>query len=87
MKKTDTKTLIEALRILVRDIQSDDGIANACIAEAADRIDELTQALESATQTNVILAKRLGDAAIRKDAGGASSESPSPIFHDEEGRN
>lgn len=44
--KTDTKTLIEALRILANDIQSDDGIANlffsAAISEAADRLEELT---------------------------------------------
>ncbi len=39
--RIDDKTLIEALRILARDIQSDDGIANAAIAEAADRIEEL----------------------------------------------
>lgn len=41
--KTDDKTLIEALRILVNDIQSDDGVANACIAEAANRLAELTE--------------------------------------------
>lgn len=41
--KTDDKTLIEALRILSRDIQSGDGVTNACIAEAADRLEELTQ--------------------------------------------
>lgn len=39
--KTDNATLIAALRILANDIQSEDGIANACIAEAADRIEEL----------------------------------------------
>lgn len=39
--RTDTKTLIEAMRILSRDIQSDDGVANATIAEAADRLEEL----------------------------------------------
>lgn len=39
--KTKDETLIAALRILVDDIQSDDGVANACIAEAADRIEEL----------------------------------------------
>lgn len=38
--KTDTKILIKALRILANDIQSDDGVANACIAEAADRLEE-----------------------------------------------
>lgn len=41
MKKTDTETLVKALRILAVDIQSGDGVANAAIAEAADRIDEL----------------------------------------------
>lgn len=41
--KSDDKTLIAALRILSRDIQSEDGVANACIAEAANRIEELTQ--------------------------------------------
>ena len=38
--KTHTKTLIEALRILSRDIQSEDGVANAAIAEAADRLEQ-----------------------------------------------
>lgn len=41
MKRTDTQTLIDAMRILARDIESGDGIANACIAEAADRLEEL----------------------------------------------
>jgi hypothetical protein len=39
--KTNTDTLIKALRILAKDIQSDDGVANATIAEAADRLYEL----------------------------------------------
>ena len=39
--KTKTKTLIKALRILANDIESDDGVANACIAEAADRLEEM----------------------------------------------
>ena len=38
--KTDTKTLIDALRILARDIDSEDGVANAAIAEAADRLEK-----------------------------------------------
>jgi hypothetical protein len=40
--KTDTPTLIRALRILAQDIQSGDGVANAAIAEAADRLEELS---------------------------------------------
>ena len=39
--KSSTETLIEALRILARDIESDDGVANSAIAEAADRLQEL----------------------------------------------
>jgi hypothetical protein len=42
MKKTDDQTLIAALRILARDIISSDGVANATIAEAAERLEELT---------------------------------------------
>ena len=41
MKKTDTETLVKALRILAVEIQSGDGIAKAAIAEAAQRIDDL----------------------------------------------
>jgi hypothetical protein len=38
--KTPIKTLIKALRVLENDIQSDDGVANAAISEAANRLDE-----------------------------------------------
>lgn len=38
--RTEDKTLVKALRILARDVQSDDGVANAVIGEAADRIEE-----------------------------------------------
>lgn len=41
--KTDDKTLIAALRILAHDINSGDGVANACIYEAANRLEELTR--------------------------------------------
>ena len=37
---SSTKTLIEALRILARDIESDDWVANAAIGEAADRLEQ-----------------------------------------------
>ena len=40
-KKTDTLILVKAMRRLADDIQSDDGVANAAIAEAGDRLDEL----------------------------------------------
>jgi hypothetical protein len=37
---TPTETLIQALRLLSSDIQSEDGVANAAIAEAAQRLQE-----------------------------------------------
>lgn len=39
--KTNTETLIKALRTLANDIESEDGVANAAIAEGAQRLEEL----------------------------------------------
>ena len=39
--RTETETIIEALRILAGDIFSEDGIANLIWEEAADRMEEL----------------------------------------------
>ena len=41
MKSTDTYTLVQALRILARDIHCEDGVATSVIREAADRIEHL----------------------------------------------
>jgi hypothetical protein len=43
--RTDTETLIKALRILSQDIESIDGVANAAISEAAVRMEELCSEL------------------------------------------
>jgi hypothetical protein len=43
--RSSTTTLIEALRILSRDIQSQDGVANLAIAEAAGRMEVLKNLL------------------------------------------
>lgn len=43
--RSDTETIILALRILANDIQSGDGVANATCAEAADRLEEYHAAL------------------------------------------
>lgn len=32
--RSDTKTIVDAMRILARDIESDDGVANAAMLEA-----------------------------------------------------
>lgn len=39
--RTDTEILIAALRLLAREIPTDDGVANMAISEAADRLEEL----------------------------------------------
>ena len=44
--KTLTQTLAAALRILSQDIESPDGVANAAIAEAAERLEELAAQVE-----------------------------------------
>lgn len=49
MRKTETTILVAALRILAKDIQSDDGVANAVIFEAADRIEELAREIKDLT--------------------------------------
>jgi hypothetical protein len=54
--RTKDKTLINALYILSEDIQSDDGVANACIAEGALRISELIQGIEEVLIDNCHLA-------------------------------
>jgi hypothetical protein len=41
--KSSTETLIKAMYILSNDIQSEDGIANAAILEAAQRLEELNK--------------------------------------------
>jgi hypothetical protein len=38
--RTDTAVLIEACRVLARDVQSGDGVANLALREIADRLAE-----------------------------------------------
>lgn len=45
MRRSSTETIITAMRILAEDIQSEDGVANAAIREAADRLEELASEL------------------------------------------
>lgn len=41
--RTDDEVLIKSLQILADNIQSDDGVANECIREAALRLSELVE--------------------------------------------
>ena len=48
--RTSTPTLIAAMRALARDIESPDGIANAAILEAAERLEQLSRLLGVASE-------------------------------------
>ena len=50
--KTSTETLIAAMRILSQDIQSEDGAANAAVAEAAERLAEQHMRITQLEQEN-----------------------------------
>jgi cell shape-determining protein MreC len=50
--RTSTETLIAAMRILSQDIQSDDGVANSAIAEAAQRLEEQRERIAQLEQEN-----------------------------------
>ena len=52
--RSSTETLISALRILAEDIQSDDGVANQCIREAADRLEELNAKRQPLSDDEII---------------------------------
>lgn len=46
--KTSTETLAKAMSVLAKEIQSPDGVANAAIAEAAERLLELAAQVDAA---------------------------------------
>ena len=50
--RTSTETLIAAMRILSQDIQSEDGAANAAVAEAAERLAEQHMRIAKLEQEN-----------------------------------
>jgi hypothetical protein len=48
MRRAKTSTIEQALRILSRDIVSDDGVASAACIEAANRLAEMRELLDEA---------------------------------------
>ena len=50
--RTPTETLIAAMHILATEIQSDDGAANAAVAEAAERLAEQHTRIAQLEQEN-----------------------------------
>ncbi|GEA08525.1 hypothetical protein KUL42_32860 [Alteromonas sp. KUL42] len=55
---SDSETMIEALRVLSQDIQSGDGVANACVADAADMIESMSAEIIKANERVRELEKR-----------------------------
>ena len=50
--RSSTRSLINAMRVLDSEIQSDDGVANAVIAEAAQRLEEQQECIAQLEQEN-----------------------------------
>lgn len=48
MKDASTEIIIKSLRILARDIQSDDGVANLALLEAADCLKRIVRERDEA---------------------------------------
>lgn len=57
--RSSNKTLADALRILAQDIESPDGVANAAILEAAQRIEELSERVKRLEETGDAMANWL----------------------------
>ena len=76
MNKTDTATIIGSLRILAQDIESDDGIANMAIAEAADRMEELQNALDAREKQYVELHARYDELVAEREASNTRTSRP-----------
>ena len=67
--RTDTVTLIAALRVLAREVESGDGVANAAIAEAADRLEELHPQADAMVDNGLVL-RALHAGKIRRESRG-----------------
>ena len=59
--KSETDTIISALRVLARDIQTDDGVVNACLEEAAGRLEELQRANQNTLADLAVAIERRDD--------------------------
>jgi hypothetical protein len=57
--RSSTETLIKAMRILSSDIQSDDGVANAAIAEAAQRLEDQQERIKRLEEVGDAVMKSL----------------------------
>jgi hypothetical protein len=57
---TPIETLVAAIRTLANDIESEDGVANAAIAEAAQRLEEQQERIKRLEEAGDAVEERLG---------------------------
>lgn len=72
----DTATLAAAMDVLAREIDSLDGVANAAIAEAAERLRELLAEVERLSAENLHRYQRQAEATTRAEKAEAKAEQP-----------
>ncbi len=56
--KSTTRSLINALRVLDSQLQSEDGVANAVVAEAATRLEEQQERIKRLESAGDLMAQR-----------------------------
>lgn len=67
VKRTSDETLVAAMRVLARDIQSEDGVANSAIREAAERLEEFSKAMASIRDAVLYERFQLAEAGLDSD--------------------
>jgi chromosome segregation ATPase len=77
--KSSTESLISALRVLARDIQTHDGVVNTCLEEAAGRLEELQRANKKTLADLAVAIERRDDSyaeikSVRKELAKAIAE-------------
>ena len=72
--RTPIEILVKAINILANDIQSDDGVANAAIYEAAQRLEEQNQRIKRLEEALEGTVKWIVDLADSGDAGFCNPE-------------
>lgn len=61
---SSTTTLIEALRVLARSVNTEDGVISACLGEAADRLHEMLGLIDGVYE--VVELRDVGDSPYNK---------------------
>lgn len=72
--KSSNRTLVLALRALAKDVSCDDGLANLCLAESAERMEELSDAV---AKLHTLL--HMTNASLVSSSDGACSENAAAL--------